>query len=509
MGGFFMRVSKVIFIKNALILTVSSLVIRFIGMFFRIWLAGAVGSEGMGLYTQIFSFYVLASAFASTGINSAVTRLVSEELANGNPGGVRKILTKCVIVTLFVALCSSLIIYFGADFISNRLIGDPRATDAIKTLTFSLPFMGLSSCLKGYFIARKKSAPGGTAQIFEQLARIGIIMYIFSKKAASGIGEACKWVILGDGLAEVCSFLYIYFAFIFDRRKNLPKKVGASPPYSVLSRLRHIALPITLGRYLNSILRTAESLLVPKKLEESGLSGGDALSVYGVIKGMALPLIFFPASFLTALSTLLIPEMSEAAAREQAYKVKYTASRCVNITLITALPIAVIFFYAGKELGGIFYGDHESGEMIKLLSPIIPLMYLDSVCDGLLKGLDQQVYIFRNSTVDSAVRLLLIMFLLPRYGFIGFIGIMYLSNIYTCFLNLKRLIKISGAEFSWFKRVIFPGVTALFSGTVSYLLLSRLCLPEIPFTLLFSAATVGLYALISLKFGIITKDDIT
>ena len=248
---------------------------------------------------------------------------------------------------------------------------------------------------------------------------------------------------------------------------------------------------------------------MPKKLCESGLSSADALSVFGVIKGMALPLIFFPASFLSALSTLLIPEMSEAAARNQTYKVKYTVSRSIGITLITALPIAVIFFYAGRELGGIFYHDPDSGEMIKLLAPIIPLMYLDSVCDGLLKGLDQQVFIFRSSMTDSAIRLGLIMISLPRFGMIGFIGIMYLSNAFTCILNLCRLIKISGAEFSLFRRVVFPGVTALTVGTVAYLLLERFSLPDIPFVLLFSILTVGFYALIALKFGIITKDDIT
>ncbi len=504
-----MRVSKVIFIKNAVILTLSSLIIRFIGMFFRIWLAGAVGSEGMGLYTQIFSFYVLASAFASTGINTAVTRLVSEELAAGNPKGVRKILTKCIVVTLFVALCSCILIFFGADFISERLIGDPRATDAIKTLTFSLPFMGLSSCLKGYFIARKRSAPGGTAQIFEQIARIVIIMYIFSRRAASGIGEACRWVILGDGVAEVCSFLYVYLAFAIDKAKNLPKKVGVSPPYSVLSKLRHIALPITVGRYLNSLLRTIESLLVPKKLEESGLSGGEALSVYGVIKGMALPLIFFPASFLSAMSTLLIPEMSEAAALNQTYKVRYTAERCIKITLITSLPIAVVFFYGSEQLGSLFYHDSSSGEMIKLLAPIIPLMYLDSVCDGLLKGLDQQISIFKNSMTDSLLRLGLIMIILPRYGIYGFIGIMYFSNIYTCMLNLRRIIRISGAEIGWYKRLVFPAVTALTVGTVCFLLLGRSGLGDLPFILVYTAATALLYAFITVKCGCISRDDIT
>ena len=503
-----MGVSKVIFIKNAVVLTLSSLVIRFIGMFFRIWLAGAVGSEGMGLYTQIFSFYVLASAFASTGINTAVTRLVSEELAKENPKGVRHILTKCVIVTLFIALLSAGVIFFGADFISVKLIGDPRATDAIRTLTFSLPFMGLSSCFKGYFIARKKSGPGGSAQIFEQLARIGIIMFIFSRKAASGIGEACKWVILGDGLAEVCSFLYIYISFVFDRAKHLPKKVGKKPEYSVLSKLRHIALPITVGRYLNSVLRTGESLLVPKKLEAYGMSGSDALSVYGVIKGMALPLIFFPASFLSALSTLLIPEMSEAAAQGRSYKVKYTAERCINITLITSLPIAVIFYYAAVPLGNIFYRDPSSGEIIKLLAPIIPLMYLDSVCDGLLKGLDQQMSIFRNSMLDSLMRLGLIMVVLPKFGLYGFIGIMYLSNFFTCSLNLLRIIKISGADIRWFKRLVFPGVTALTVGTIGFLGISRFSLPDLPFLLLFCGITVVFYLIITVKFGCISADDL-
>ncbi len=504
-----MRVSKVIFIKNAVILTLSSLIIRFIGMFFRIWLAGAVGSEGMGLYTQIFSFYVLASAFASTGINTAVTRLVSEELAAGNPKGVRKILTKCIIVTLFVALLSCGLIFFGADFISERLIGDPRATNAIRTLTFSLPFMGLSSCFKGYFIARKRSAPGGTSQILEQLARIGIIMLLFMKKPAVNIGDACNRVILGDGLAEICSFLYLYLVFLIDKAKNLPKKVGSSPPYSVLSKLRHIALPITVGRYLNSLLRTIESLLVPKKLELSGLSSAEALSVYGVIKGMALPLIFFPASFLSAMSTLLIPEMSEAAALGRSYKVKYTAERCVKVTLITSLPIAVIFFYASESLGQIFYRDPSSGEMIKLLAPIIPLMYLDSVCDGLLKGLDQQVSIFRNSITDSLGRLGLIYLLLPRFGVVGFIGIMYLSNLFTCGANLLRVLKITGARISFFSKLILPGVTALTVGTVGYLLIGHFGLPDLPFLLIYASLTVIFYLIIIFGCGCVTREELT
>lgn len=502
-----MRRNKVIFIKNALILTVTGLLIRFIGMLFRIWLASAVGAEGIGLYSQVFSFYMLASAFASTGINTAVTRLVSEELARGNPKGVSFILSRCIAVTLIIAGLSICVIYFGADFIAGTIVDDPRAAPSLKTLTFSLPFMGISSCFKGYFIARKRTAPASSSQIFEQMVRIFLVVFLVSRTAKDGIAASCRAVIMGDVAAEACSFLYIYLAYVLDKKRQKVEE-GHRPDYSVLSKLRHIALPITVGRYLNSLLRTAENVLVPRRLEKFGMNGGDALSIFGVIKGMALPLIFFPASFLNALSTLLIPEMSEAAASGKHYKVKFTAEKCIHITLISSIPLSVIFFYTAVPLGNIVYSDLSAGKVIHMLAPIVPLMYMDSVCDGLLKGLDEQFSVFRNSMLDSIIRIALIILVLPRFGFEGFIGIMYLSNTLTCSLNLFRLKKVSKAEVKWFWWFVFPAVTALLLGTVFSLILAPLNLSDLLYTIIFSLSTALFYLFFVFKFGCITIDDL-
>lgn len=502
-----MRRNKVIFIKNALILTVTGLLIRFVGMFFRIWLASAVGAEGIGLYSQVFSFYMLASAFASTGINTAVTRLVSEELARGNPKGVSHIISRCIAVTLIIAAASIFIIYLGADFIAGTIVDDPRAAPSLKTLTFSLPFMGVSSCFKGYFIARKKTAPASSSQIFEQIVRIFLVIFLVSRTAKDGIEASCRAVIMGDVAAEICSCLYIYVAYRLDKAGQNTEK-GQKPEYSVLSQLRHIALPITVGRYLNSLLRTAENVLVPRRLEKFGMKGSDALSIFGVIKGMALPLIFFPASFLNALSTLLIPEMSEAAASGKHYKVKFTAEKCIHITLISALPLSIIFFYTATPLGNVVYSDPTAGRVIHMLAPIVPLMYMDSVCDGLLKGLDEQFSIFRNSMLDSLIRIALIIVVLPRFGFEGFIGIMYLSNAFTCSLNLLRLKKVSKAEVKWFWWLVFPAVISLFLGTVISLVLAPLNLSDLIYTIIFSLSTAFLYLFFVFKFGCITIDDL-
>jgi len=163
---------KTVFIKNAVILTASSLLLRFAGIIFKVWLASFIGSEGIGLYQLIFSVYVLASTFATTGISTAVTRLVTEELALGQRKGTLKILRRAIELSLIIAFASIAIIFLGADFIASKFLGDLRASAALKILPFSLPFMAVSSCLRGYFFARRKATPSALAQLTEQAVRI-------------------------------------------------------------------------------------------------------------------------------------------------------------------------------------------------------------------------------------------------------------------------------------------------------------------------------------------------
>ena len=496
-----------IFIKNAIILTLTGLCIRFIGVFFKVWLAAAVGAEGIGLYSQVFSVYVLVSTFATSGLGIAVTRLVSDEIVLGSRKGVEKILRRCIAASLFVAFVSAAVVFFGADFIATALILDSRAAPSLKILSFSLPFMAVSACVKGYFIARKKTAPSSSAQIIEQIIRIAIIVFLIKSRADKGLAQTCKAVLLGDAIAEICSCFYVYLLYLFDRKKLDGLTGRKRPDFSILRKLGHIALPIASGRYLNSLLRTTENILVPRNLEKSGLNSTDALSKFGMIKGMVLPLVFFPASFLNALATLLIPEMSEAAASGKEYKIKYAVEKCIHITLIFSIPFAPLFFFSSSQLGVTVYGDVQVGNMIKALAPIVPLMYLDSISDGLLKGLDQQVTTFRNSIFDSLGRLILILVILPFSGLRGFIFVMYISNIYTCFANLYRLIKVSKAKIKPFKWAVLPLIS---SGVFAYFIngiLSFFSLPDIVFIALMCIFVLFFYAVFCFSTRCVSAQD--
>lgn len=457
MGRCFIK--KGVFIKNAILLTATSLLLRFAGIIFKVWLSSKIGSEGIGLYQVIFSFYVLASTFATSGISTAVTRLCAEEIAKEKPQNCKKILRSSLILTLLLAVVSSVIIIFGADFIGNKILGDSRSVISLKILPLSLPFIGASSVFRGYFIAKRKILPNSVGQIIEQAARIIIIVSFINAFYQKGIAACCFGIILGDALAEAFGFLLLLLSYFVETRAL--KRQKSEKINGLLGNIIHISLPITSGRYLNSLLRTGENILVPKNLAKYKLSGSNALSQFGMIKGMALPILFFPSAILNSVSTLLIPEISEAVTRQNRNAIKSAAEKIIKLTLICGLICGALFFVGGEKIGILIYKSVDVGYLIKALSPIVPLMYLDSICDGILKGLDQQSFTFKTAVSDSSIRLLLILLILPKMGISGFILIMYFSNLYTAVLNVGRLIKISKAKISIFNNLILPLSSAL------------------------------------------------
>jgi stage V sporulation protein B len=300
----------------------------------------------------------------------------------------------------------------------------------------------------------------------------------------------------------------LFLLYLCDK-KNISRLSGRErPPFAITKQILHISVPITAGKYLNSLLRTAENVLVPKNLSKYSASQSNALSIFGMIKGMALPILFFPSAILNSVSTLLIPEISEAVAKNQHFVVKNACERIFKLTLLVGLLFGSIFFTAGSEIGLLIYNDSDVGFLLKALSPIVPLMYLDSICDGVLKGLDQQNFTFRTSLSDSALRIILILLLLPKTGLWGFIGIMYFSNLYTCLLNVGRLVKITKVKLDYAKILVMPFLLSLTTSFLSrFLLLSLGIKNNIIFTLGFCVLSCFLYLILVFSLKISKKDD--
>jgi stage V sporulation protein B len=224
----------------------------------------------------------------------------------------------------------------------------------------------------------------------------------------------------------------------------------------ILTKFFSIAIPVAATRYVNSILHAIENILVPNKLRDFHSSHERALEEFGIIKGMAIPILFFPASFIGAISSLLLPEMSEANELHNKNKIKKLTEKTLQFTIISSILIGGIFFVFAYELAETVYKNIEVGHVIKMLAPIVPFMYIESMITGMLQGLNQQMSSLRYLISDSVIRIALVFFLVPIKGLDGFLYIMIVSNICTSCLNLKRLLTVTNAKIDFRNWILKP-----------------------------------------------------
>lgn len=494
---------KTLFIKNAAYLTASSLILRFAGIIFKIWLAAKIGAEGMGLYQLVFSLFLLASCFSQGALPTAITRLTAEEEALGSKSGIKKIVKSGLKINLVISLVTGAFLFAFSAPLSRLIISDYRAALSVKILGVIVLFSGACSVIKGYFIARRKASPTAFSLIIEQFIRIAAVVLAI-KFSPGSLTYLVAAVFFGDALAEIFSFLYLVLRYRSDvKRISFGDKVHTTAP--VMSTLK-ISAPLAAGKYISQLLRTGENMLVPKALSFYSKSG--ALSLFGMIKGMALPVLFFPSAILSAVSTLLVPEMSEANVKRQRAVVRSAVERILSAATLVGVLFSAIFAVCGAKIGWLIYKSADVGFLITALSPIVPLMYIDSLCDGLLRGLDQQNFCFRVAVSDSAIRIILILIFVKPFGIRGFIGIMYFSNLLTCLLNVKRLIKISGAGIDAQKTVLIPVLSAFFVTLLLKLVLNFLSLSDLIYIILLCSIATAVYFFLLYYFYCINLDSV-
>lgn len=496
--GDFLR--KTIFLKNAAIVTVNTLLLRLAGVIFRIWTAAKIGSEGMGLYQLTLSVYVLCSTFASVGISTTVTRLVSDKEAIGDEYSGRVYTRRAALLCLAVCFIFIPFLYFGSDFISLNFLKDARTQSSVKLCGFALPFVSFCACFRGYFIAKRKTLIPCLSQLLEQAVRILSVVFLIDK-FCSTIEQKITALVVGDILAEAVSALFLFIFW----NNNKPKKKKICAPYREILR---IALPISGGKYINSLLRTFENVLVPAKLTIFYASKSVALSLIGVIKGMALPILLFPYTLLSATTSLLLPEISADAAKHHTAHIAYTTNKAIKLCIIFSSVCGVLFFFTGDTLGLLIYKNSDAGRFLKILAPLVPLMYIDSISDAILKSLDEQVATFKSSVSDSIIRLILIFLFLAKGGINYFVIIMYFSNIYTSVINFCRMYKVTKLKADIFNTFLFPVGFAVFSGFMAKNILMFLNLSGVFYIIMFFIISIFIYLFLLIIFGVVKKEEV-
>ncbi|MBE6543483.1 MAG: hypothetical protein E7675_03715 [Ruminococcaceae bacterium] len=478
------------FLLNGTLMSATSLLIRFVGMSFNVYVTGKIGSAGIGLITLTNSVYNFAVTFATSGIKLATTRLCAEALGRNSPLELRRAMKKCILYASFFGILACIGLFFLAEPISIHLLDDERCIKCLKILSPALPCIAIASALSGYFTAVSRVYKNASAVIFEQAVKIFITVNALRLLMPKGLEYSCIAVICGSAVSEGLSFFYSFIMYRLDLHRHVGK--SGKVPEDQTSRLLGIAMPVALTAYVRSGLLTVEDMLIPKGLKKYGMGSEVSLATYGTVHAMALPIVLFPMAILSSFTSLIVPEISESSARSDEGHISRIISRTLRTTLIFASGCAMIIFAFSSDLGMVIYNSPEASLYIKLFSILIPVMYFDSAVDSLLQGLGYQVYSMKVNILDAGLSALLVWILLPHTGINGYVFIVFFAEILNTALSLIKLFSRGMPKISLFRSLFMPLVCAL--GSVC---LVRLFVVFAPFLQVYSPFALGFKILLS------------
>ena len=491
-------------IINVFFITSYTMVIGFLNMIFRVYLSNKIGSEGMGLFQLIMSINVFACTISISGIRLTLTRLVAEEVTKNNFTKVRSLLKCGIFYTLFFSTIAALTLYNNSIFISEVFIGDIRAKIPLQILSFSLPFVGIASCLNGYFYGLRKVIKSIISDFIENLTMICIVAFFVTSFPSKSLEFTCSYITLGMTLGNIIACFCSYLMYLLEK-KNLNNSLLRKQEKTVFREILSVSLPIAGSAYIQTSLKAIEDILIPKALKLYCGSSYMSLSILGVIKGMALPLINFPSIFLASFSTLIIPEIAQYNTLNKQKSVNFVISKVIKFTFILSIFATGFFIAYSNKFGNILYNNEQVGIMIKILAPLIPFMYLDRIVDGSLNALNQQVYTLKYNLIDMTVRIMIINTLIPRFGINGFISVLFISSILNTSLSVHRLLKVTKLKFHILEWILKPAISVSISTFITYKLFS---LFKLEFLVVEGICIFIFYILFLFLFNCLNKRDI-
>ncbi len=463
-------------ITGTLILTLTGLLSRFIGFFYRVFLSNVFGAEGMGIYQLISPVLALSFSLTVSGIQTAISKYVASETSTRDyKSSFRTLWTGFLLAMLLSAVCAT-VIYLYADQIAVTFLLEERTAPLLRIIALSIPMASVHSCINGYFYGIRKAAIPAFSQLAEQICRVGSVYLIYFVCQRHGLTPTISFAVVGLVIGESASMIVSVVAILARARHVFPAgeyrqtpsanrtfrlpqgRVGAyknrravSPSFSsiiaiyrrITGQLLQLAVPLSANRLILNLLQSVEAIYIPNRLMAYGLSNADALSVYGVLTGMSLPLILFPSAVTNSISVLLLPVVSEADASGNQAAVRRAILTSIRSCLLLGFFCTAMFLLFGRLAGRLLYGSELAGSFILTLSFLCPFMYIASMLNSILNGIGKTVQTFLFSVFSLLLRLLFVFFAIPRFGIQGYLWGMLASQMLQTLLCTISALHIS------------------------------------------------------------------
>lgn len=510
------------FMQGILAIMFSQILIKLLGLIYKLYLTNkeGFGDVGNAIYSSGFQIYALLLTLSSIGVPNAISKLVSERLAVGDSKGAHRIFKVAFATFSIIGGMGTLILFYGANYISNVLLQIPEAEYTLVALSPSIFFVSISSVVRGYFNGRQNMKATANSQTLEQVFKTILTIIIV---AVIGSWSSSNTIIMAAGanlattLSTFLSFAYLYVYYV-ERKSEIGKDIKLSTNYkqyrikTIIKTILSVSIPISLSSLMSAITKNIDAITVVAGLKNF-MSEENAKLQYGILAGKVDTLTALPLSFNIAFATALVPTIASAKARENMSEARKRTSFSILITILIGLPCTVgMFIFAGPILN-LLFPNANSGELLLQISSLaIIFTVLTQTINGALQGLGKIMTPAIGLGIGVIVKLILNLTLI-KLPFIGVNGAAIASvccHFIAFIIGIIVLIKNMKLELDFGKFVIKPIIATIMMAICSYYvynLISQLIIERLA-TIISIGIAVIIYLISIIILQVLSKEEI-
>lgn len=419
---------KNIFLKSVILLLIGGFITKIISMFIKIVLARLIGTEGMGIYMLISPTFVMLMALAQLGFPVAISKLVAEDTKNN-----KNLVFSVIPISLTLNIIIIIILFLTAGYISHNLLNEDRCYWAIICIGFVLPFISISSILRGYFFGKQQMLPHVLSNVTEDFVRLIAIIIGIPIFLKYGIEYAVAFIVLTNVISELTS---IFVLFFFIPKSFKITKQDLKPNKGNIKEVFAIGIPTTMSRIIGSVGAFFEPIILTYGLIKSGYTNNFIVNEYGIINGYVMPLILLPSFFTGAISQALIPNIAKAHSRKHYKYVWNKIKFAIFISLLIGVPATIIFELIPNIPMKLIYNTTVGINYIKILAPIALLHYIQAPLTASLQAMGKAKEAMHGTLIGTIIRTITLLILC--FSHIGLWALVWATGINIIIVTLHQ-----------------------------------------------------------------------
>lgn len=520
------------FVLQGVILASASIIVRLIGLIYRIPLTNILGDEGNGLYGYAFEVYNIALLLSSYSLPLAVSKLVSARANNGERTNGYRVFKLAFVLAIIVGFVVAVIVYLGADFIAGTVMKAPMSAYALRVLAPCLFIVAILGVMRGYCQGIGTTIPTATSQILEQIinAIVSIVAASYFVKlglvaaeangvdllaAAYGAAGGTMGTVMGAFTALLfMSFVMVSYRNVIKRQARRERDVVEEPYFDIFKILMLTAIPVILSTAIYNINSILDQGIYNNIMSLQGFTEEEYVTLWGMYSGKYKVLQNVPLSISNAFATSVIPSLTVAVVAKNRKEIHQKIEMAIRLSMLIAIPSFIGFLlYAKPILDLLFTGDNTTASYIMMLGSCAIIFYcLSTISNGLLQGLNRMTAPIKNAAISLVIHLVFLFLFLVVFKW-HIYSVVLSSAIFAlsmCILNAKDIRKYAKYQQEITKTFLLPLLSAVIMGIVSYAAyfgINHFLGSKIAVLIAIVVAAI-IYTIALIKTGAMSEDDI-